>query len=103
MGNAENGKSLFMKYCSTCHTFDKDGKHKIGPNLFGVVGRSCATKPGFSYTEHMKKKACTWDEDTLNIYLENPKKFVPGTKMVFGGIKKSEERADLIAFLKTLK
>lgn len=43
MGNAENGKSLFMKYCSTCHTFDKDGKHKIGPNLFGVVGRSCAS------------------------------------------------------------
>lgn len=59
--------------------------------------------PGFTYTEHMKKKACTWDDKNLDIYLENPKKFLPGTRMVFMGIKKSDERTDIIAFLKTLK
>lgn len=59
--------------------------------------------PGFLYTEHMKKKACTWDDNNLDVYLENPKKFLPGTRMVFMGIKKSDERTDLIAFLKTLK
>nr|XP_012219845.1 PREDICTED: cytochrome c, testis-specific-like [Linepithema humile] len=103
MGDATKGKKLFMKMCVTCHTTEKDGKHKMGPNLHGIMGKTCGTVPGFDFTESMKKKAIIWDENTLNDYLECPKKFIPGTKKSFYGIKKSEDRRDLIAFLATLK
>ncbi|XP_043267857.1 cytochrome c-1-like [Venturia canescens] len=103
MGDAANGKKLFAKVCATCHTADKGGKHKIGPNLFGIMGHTCGTNESFNYSESMKKKGVVWDEKTLDEYLEIPKKMVPGTKMVFPGLKKQEERNDIIAFLKTLK
>ncbi|XP_076762872.1 cytochrome c, testis-specific [Xylocopa sonorina] len=103
MGNAENGKALFKKMCAICHTTGKDGKHRIGPNLFGIFGRTCGTAVGFNYTEQMRKKGVVWDEKTLNEYLEYPKQFIPGTRMMFNGIKKAEERRDIIAYLATLK
>ncbi|XP_072753495.1 cytochrome c [Anoplolepis gracilipes] len=103
MGDPINGKKLFMKMCASCHTTTKDGKHKIGPNLHGIIGKTSGTVPGFSFTESMKKKAVVWDEKALNDYLEFPKKFVPGTKKAFDGVKKAEDRKDLIAFLTTLK
>ncbi|XP_003700684.1 cytochrome c [Megachile rotundata] len=103
MGDAENGKSLFMKMCAMCHTSNKDGKHRVGPNLFGIVGKKCGTSPGFTYTDSMKNKGIVWDEKNLNEYLEFPKQFIPGTRMVFTGIKKPKDRQDLIAYLTTLK
>ncbi|XP_011639062.1 cytochrome c, testis-specific-like [Pogonomyrmex barbatus] len=102
MGDAVNGKKLFMKMCASCHTMEKDGKHKLGPNLHGIMGKTCGTTSGFNFTEAIKEKAIVWDEKTLNEFLEFPQKFIPGTKKTFF-VKNAEDRKDLIAFLSTLK
>ncbi|KAI8802471.1 cytochrome c-like domain-containing protein [Cladochytrium replicatum] len=100
MGDAVNGAKLFKTRCAQCHVVEKGAAHKVGPNLNGLFGRKSGTAAGYSYSEAMQKKQVTWSEDQMFIYLENPKKFVPGTKMVFAGLKKESDRKDLIAYLK---
>jgi cytochrome c len=100
-GDAAKGKTLFSK-CAICHSV-KEGENKVGPSIFGIVGRPSATIPGFSYSEAMKKYNVTWDPATLDAYLVNPRQAVPGTKMIFVGLKEPADRADVIAYLATLK
>ncbi|KAK9894409.1 cytochrome-c from the OXPHOS pathway [Cystobasidium minutum MCA 4210] len=91
-GEASKGASLFKTRCAQCHT--------VGPNLHGLFGRKTGQAEGFSYTEANVKKGITWDENTLFEYLENPKKYIPGTKMAFAGLKKDKDRNNLITWLK---
>lgn len=91
------------KACMACHTFDKGGANKIGPNLFNVMGGPKAHIAGFAYSDAMKTKEGSWTVDNMNQWVWNPKKFIPGSKMVYAGMKKPEDRAALIAWMQTLK
>jgi len=101
-GDVTKGAKVFKK-CKACHTVDEGGKNKIGPNLFGISGRSAASVEGFKYSKAMKGSGLTWDDATLDSFLKKPKKFLKGTKMSFAGVKKEKQRINLIAYLNTLK
>ncbi len=100
-GDAEAGKKTFAK-CGICHAVEA-GKNKIGPSLFGVVGRKSASIPDFAYSDAMKAANKTWDAATLNEWITNPKALVPGTKMIFAGLPSQTDRDNVIAYLSTLK
>ena len=98
-GNAKKGKRVFNK-CKTCHVLDKE-KNRIGPHLVGLFGRKAGSVAGFKYSKAMLGSGIVWDEKTIADYVANPKKFLPGNKMVFPGLKKEDQREDLIAYLKS--
>ncbi|KAI1934262.1 iso-1-cytochrome c [Ophidiomyces ophidiicola] len=100
-GDVAKGANLFKTRCASCHTLEKGGANKVGPNLFGLFGRKSGQVEGYSYTDANKEKGVVWDENSLFTYLENPKKYIPGTKMAFGGLKKPKDRNDLIRYVLT--
>lgn len=99
--SAEKGAAVSKK-CLACHEFKKDGPNKVGPDLYGVIGRERGSHEGFSYSAGMKAKPGKWTFEDLNHFLTSPRSFVPGTAMAFAGITKATDRADLLAYLDTL-
>ncbi len=98
----DRGQKL-SKACAACHSFDKGGANKIGPNLFGVFGAGKGKHAGFSYSDAMVAKGGSWDVDSLNQFLWKPKKYIAGTKMNYAGLKKAEDRAAIVKYLQSLK
>lgn len=98
-GDAAAGEKAFNK-CKACHTVEQGGANRVGPNLHGVVGRKAGAVEGYSYSKPVKEADVTWNEESLDKYLTDPKGFIPGNKMAFPGVKSEDERENLIAFLK---
>jgi cytochrome c len=102
-GDPANGEKVFRK-CAACHDVGPEAKAKVGPPLNGIIGRAAATFEGFKYSDAMTEAGAgglVWSAETIGEFLEKPKDFVPGTKMTFAGLRKEEERADVIAYLAT--
>jgi cytochrome c len=100
--DARNGAMVFNR-CIICHSNSKGAPAKIGPNLFGVVGRKAGTAPGFNYSAAMKGSGIVWTNDKLKVYLAHPGQVVQGTRMTFAGIGNPRDVDDVVAYLDTLK
>ncbi len=98
--DASEGKKIFRK-CASCHNIEKGLGHKIGPNLFGVVGKKKGVASGFTYSKAMKEKGGKWNIEALNKFLKKPRDYVLGTKMGFSGLRKGEDRANVIKYLES--
>lgn len=102
--SAEDGMDV-VKKCSACHSFEEGGANKVGPGLYGIVGRTIGAHEGFTYSDDLAAKGAegqVWTYEALNAFLEDPKGFAAGTKMSFAGLRKETDRADLLAYLQTL-
>lgn len=101
-GDAAKGKGYFAR-CAICHSAEKGAPNRIGPNLFGVVGRKAGAIPNFFYSGAMKKSGIVWTEDNLEHYIGKPQATVPGNRMAFAGVASHEQVDDIVAYLETLK
>ncbi|MBI3703615.1 MAG: cytochrome c family protein [Rhizobiales bacterium] len=96
--SAEKGQAT-AKQCQACHTFEKGGPNRVGPNLWGIVERPRASEAGFNYSPAMKAKGGKWSYDELNKFLAGPRAYIQGTNMSFAGLAREQRRADVIAYL----
>jgi cytochrome c len=99
--SVEKGQ-VAAKQCQACHTFEKGGPNRVGPNLWGIVNRPRASESGFNYSAAMKGKGGNWSFDELSKFLASPRQYIPGTTMTFAGLSRPEQRADVINYLRTL-
>ncbi|MEN3930114.1 cytochrome c family protein [Microvirga sp. W0021] len=99
--DADKGKTI-AKQCVSCHTFDKGGKNGIGPNLWGIVDRVPGSHEGFAYSKVVKEKGGKWTYEDIDHMINTPAKYLKGTKMTFAGLKNAKDRADVLAYLRTL-
>lgn len=101
----ERGKKIVESQCVVCHDLTSAKRNKVGPYLFGIVGRVAGTAEEYIYSNEFETKTqhAVWDKEHLDIYLKDPKEFIPGTKMTFIGVKNDQDRADIISYLATLK
>jgi cytochrome c len=97
------GEAAFRRLCAACHIVTAEGRRGVGPTVFGVVGRKAGAVEGFRYSSAKRDANLVWTPETLDPYLTNPREFMPGTTMAFAGIRNAEERANVIAYLQTLK
>jgi cytochrome c len=98
-GDAEAGQRIYI-LCQSCHSINEGGNNKVGPNLYGVYGAAAAGVEGFTYSEALQGAGIVWDDATLDKWLEKPVTVVPGTTMLFAGVRDKQQRADLIAFMR---
>lgn len=101
-GDAAAGQALFQQKCSLCHA-PVQGVNKVGPSLWGVVGRPAGSLASYTYSDAMKNANRVWEPATLNVYLTNPRQAIPGVKMIFAGLPDQTDRDNVIAYLSTLK
>jgi len=100
--DVEAGQQLARRQCGACHTFDKGGRNGVGPNLYGVLGAPHGHIDGFNYSNALKGKEGPWNYDELNHWLFKPSAYAPGTRMAFAGLSNTQQRANVIAFLRSL-
>jgi cytochrome c len=98
-GVYENGRRAFLQ-CKSCHTVEPGGVNRVGPALHGMFGRAAGAAPGFRYSDALKASGIVWDEAKLDAWVEDPRTLVPGNNMIYPGLRKAEDRRDLVAYLK---
>ncbi len=98
--DVERGKMMYLQ-CRACHSLEEGGMHKVGPNLHGLFGSKAAFAAGFAYSDALTNSVVVWSPETLDPWLQRPSQFIPGTRMVFAGIRNPQDRANLIAFLQS--
>jgi cytochrome c len=101
-GDAAAGKAIFGKTCQNCHSVDV-GVNKVGPSLYGIIGRQAGVVQGFEYSDALKNSGKTWTVEELGLYLSNPRSTLHGVKMDFKGLQSDSDRADVIAYLQSLQ
>jgi cytochrome c len=97
-GDAEAGRGAFNRVCAACHAVAA-GQNKVGPSLHGVVGREAGKAPNFNYSPAIRESGKTWDAATLNAYLENPRTYIPGNRMILAGVRSEQDRQNIVAYL----
>lgn len=95
----KRGAKLY-KRCQTCHTLNEGGKHKVGPNMWAIYGATAGQKEGFAYSKAMQESGVIWTDETLSAYIENPRKYMPGNRMSYVGLRKAEDREAVLAYIK---
>ena len=100
-GDAAHGEVLFKQRCSICHQPEKTGKNGVGPALYGAFGRTAGQAPGFPYSDNLKASGLVWTPEKINQWIQKPASLVPGAKMVLAPVTAAQDRADIIAYLKT--
>ena len=102
-GDPVAGRKVYLSRCQSCHAVDKGGSNKLGPLLFGIIGKKAGTLPGYAYSRPLKSSKFVWTDDALRGWLRQPNQTLPGTRMAFAGLSNPKQIEDLIAYMHTLK